>query len=202
MLNRRVVNEFQARPGTWSRGSIALRAIGFVLIVGMLPAAQVCAIDLEGEADLKSQYILNFAKLVEWPAEAGSSSNDRFLIGICGDPYLWRACRRELAGEKIRDSRVSLAPLSLEKAGIPAPEMKVLFVSTDDVEELKKIIAALADRPILLISDHPDFSRLGGSIGLVWDEDRMQFEINRSQETRTGFKINSRLLRVASLVLE
>ena len=198
--------EYSAKMRVTAPGRPVNRSVLWVVLSALLlilPLQGVAyAADLEGEAKLKAKYILNFAKLVEWPVDKDDASNDRFLIGICGDPYLWRACRRELAGKKIAGRRVALSPLSLEKAAGPAAEMKILYVASDDEEELKAIIAALADRPILLISDHPDFSQWGGSIGLVRDKDRMLFEVNRRQEARTGFKINSRLLRVARSVLE
>ena len=173
-----------------------------VLYMTYIPQAPAFSTDLEGEAQLKSSYILNFAKLVEWPEGQDASKDDRFLIGICGDPYLWKACRSGLSGEKIDGSRVALTPLSLDKATTPAAGMKIIFIYSDNEAELKAIIAALADRPILLISDYPNFCQLGGSIGLVWDENRMLFEVNRRQEAHTGFKFNSRLLRVAQRVME
>ncbi len=43
--------------------------------------------DIEGDALLKSTYNLNFAKLVEWSEFDGAVASDRFMIGICGDPY-------------------------------------------------------------------------------------------------------------------
>lgn len=173
-----------------------------VLLFVLPPQGVAYSIDLKAEAQLKANYILNIAKLVEWPEDQAGAKDEKFLIGLYGDPYLWQACRRGLAGKDVADSRVAVTTLSRENATSPADGMKILFVYSDDEEELKDIIAALADRPVLLISDYPDFCELGGSIGLVWDDDRMLFEINRRQEARTGFRINSRLLRVARRVLE
>jgi hypothetical protein len=42
----------------------------------------------------------------------------------------------------------------------------------------------------------------GGIINFVFDEERVQFEINHKAATRAGLRISSRLLGVAKSVLE
>jgi hypothetical protein len=169
-----------------------------VLVLVTLQAGSARSTGLEDEAHLKSSYLLNFAKLVEWPATDG----DRFEIGICGDPFLWRACRKKLAGKEINGLRVSLTPMSLEDATESEPGTRLIFVYSDNQDELVSLIEALADQPVILVSDYPGFCDLGGSIGLFWEGDRMLFEINRTKATRTGLAFNSRLLRVARRGLE
>lgn len=152
------------------------------------------------ELQIKAAYLLNFAKLVTWPETVEEPS--RFQIAVLGDPYLWQECRSELVGKRVDGKRISVTAFSFEDALEAAPATRILYVGDCEPERLDELIAALGDRPILLVGDRPGFCDRGGSIGLLKQEDGFQFEINRRLELRSGMTINSRLLRLAQRVIQ
>lgn len=179
-------------------------AAAFVLLAASFgagwPAVASYGASLDQEARIKATYLLNFAKLVTWPA--GVEDPSRFHISVHGDPYLWRACHRDLAGKRVGGKRVSVSTLSFEDALDPSPATRVLYVAGCDGDQLDRLVEALSDRPILLIGDGPGFCDQGGIIGLLRGEEGIRFEVNRDLELRSGLSINSRLLRMASRVIE
>ncbi len=173
----------------------------WALASGALIPGPAAASSLRENAKIKASYLLNFAKLVEWPADRSGEKESNFLIGLHGDPYLWKASRRGLAGKKVDGERIQVKSLSLEDAMDPPPGMKILYITGSEPDELKKLVAALADRPVVLIGDSPGFCDLGGTIGLLERDGRILFEINRTHELHNGYRINSRLLRIADRLL-
>ena len=154
------------------------------------------------ESEVKAAFLLNFARLVTWPEETPVLSDSTFIIGVQGDPDLLKACRSGLQGRDIGGLSIEIREMSPGEAADPSPWTRIVFLSDMSEAELSRIIDSLSDRPILLVSDLPGFSDLGGSITMTRDGDRMAFEINRHLENSTGLKINSRLLRIARRVLE
>jgi dihydroxyacid dehydratase/phosphogluconate dehydratase len=55
---------------------------------------------------------------------------------------------------------------------------------------------------LLTVSDIPHFAERGGVIGLVSQEDRIRFEVNRSTAEESHLLLSSELLKVAVRVIE
>lgn len=185
-------------------GGSRYRWIGAVILAMLcsfaIPPGSSYGIGHNQDARIKATFLLNFSKLATWPDRERHSSG--FQIAVSGDPYLWQTARSDLAGKRVDGRRVSVVSLDFEEAMSPSPDTRVLYVSGYDEEQLRTLVAALAGRPILLIGDRPGFCDLGGCIGLLHEDDSIRFEINRSQELRSGIRIDPRLLRLAHRVIE
>lgn len=193
-----------ARYGKGSAGNGRRRWVGAMALAALcfaaIPAGSSYGVSHDQEARIKATYLLNFSKLVTWP-DSGEQSG-RFQIAVSGDPYLWQTARSNMAGKRVDGKRVSVTSLNFEEALDPAPGTRVLYLSGYNDEQLARLVAALADRAILLIGDGENFCDLGGSIGLLHEDESIHFEINRSGELRSGIRIDPRLLRLAHRVIE
>jgi len=152
-------------------------------------------------SQLKAGYIYNFARFVAWPDEAFHGSTDPLVIAVAGrDPFDGNLGRM-LEGKNVGDHPIAVVTFPR----IDAPELArskyhVLFVSASESGRVRDVLGSLRGRPILTVSDLPDFGVGGGMIRLFYDGGTLHFEINRSATDEAGLKVSSKMLVLARLV--
>ena len=75
----------------------------------------------------------------------------------------------------------------------------VLYIGNSEAWRIRSILAQIKDRPILSVSDTPEFVKQGGIIGLVKQDDRLKFEINLTAATHAGLRVSAQLANLANL---
>jgi hypothetical protein len=147
--------------------------------------------DVRRETQLKSAYLLNFVKFVEWPP---TTSADTPLI-FC---FLGGLRMRETLENGIESKRVGSRPLTLRQIQTPGETegCSVLYVE----EKWASNLAAPRDPPppMLTVSDAKGFAHNGGIIELFTNENRLKFIINVDNARRAGLRISSGLLQLAA----
>jgi hypothetical protein len=76
----------------------------------------------------------------------------------------------------------------------------MVFISVSEKARLREILEGVKEKNILTVSDIEGFSRLGGMIELVLDDERVRFEVNLDATTKAGLELSSELLKVARVV--
>lgn len=164
-----------------------------VLGIGLLWATVGPAQDVDNEYFLKSAFLLNLARLIEWPDEAAGKPLTFCFIGddSFGDSL-----------ETIRNKTVRERPLVLQKniAFAQIPDCHLLFIDASKHAELPQLLEFTAERPILTVGDMPDFALKGGIVNLINYQERIMLEINLDAAQRTQLRISSRLLSLARLI--
>jgi hypothetical protein len=154
---------------------------------------QTCRAELT-ELQIESAYVFNFVKFVEWPSDTVKPGGQIRLCVIGND-----------------DLHDSLSMLDGRKAGIyelrimPRIELSseisnchVLYIDEQEQHHLVPILKSLADRPVLTISDMPNFAERGGNIGLIYSENKVLFEINLASTRKAGLRMSSQMLNLAA----
>ena len=178
---------------------IALRACYwsiflFVILAGSFSAAQASK---PTESQVKATYLYNFGKFVTWPIDRAAVSG-AFAICILGKDTLGPILDETVQGEKINDKRIQVLRIS------KLSEMSacnILFISSSEENHLPGIIAEAQRVHVLTVSDIPRFAERGGTIGLVNQEDRIRFEVNRTRAEECHLGLSSELLKVAVKVI-
>jgi hypothetical protein len=78
---------------------------------------------------------------------------------------------------------------------------RILFVSSSEEERLSTILEAAQRLSLLTVSTMKHFARRGGDIGLVSQNDRIRFEVNRAAVAKSHLLLSSELLKVAVKVI-
>ena len=78
----------------------------------------------------------------------------------------------------------------------------VVFIAETEEWRVVPILRALADQLVLTVSDADGFVDLGGGIGLVSSDERLQFEVNRGALEQAQLKASANLLKLARNILE
>jgi hypothetical protein len=145
---------------------------------------------------VKSAYLYNFGKFVEWPANS-SSSEEYFNICVLGDEAFGSTLETTIAQESIKGQKVLVKRIAKAQE---APGCRILFISVSQQGHLKEILTELDNTSILTVSDMPEFARLGGMIQFVVQANKVRFEVNLTSAERTGLTLSSQLLQVAVAV--
>lgn len=166
--------------GTWSGLAASARAE-----TGALP-----------EFALKSAYLYQFTLFIEWPADAFDDPNAPVVVCVLGDdpfgPFLDALTQKTTQARPLQVRRI----LRVRDSG----GCHVLFVSASERARLTAVLASLAHRRILTVSDIEGFAGAGGIVEFVPVENKIRFEINLEAAKQSGLRISSKLLSLAMLV--
>jgi YfiR/HmsC-like len=144
------------------------------------------------EREVRVAYLYSLIKFVDWP----SPRND-LLIGYVGSQATGETLLKSLDGRKsdARTLQVVLSPNNemLEKC-------EIIYFGDASPEEIRKTLTKVNGLPVLTVGETDSFPRRGGMIGLVKDEDHIEIIINLQLAQRSGVKISSRVLNLATIV--
>ena len=73
----------------------------------------------------------------------------------------------------------------------------VVFIAASEQRRLNAVLRALSHQPVLTVSDIDGFVEAGGGIGLVTEDDRIRFDINRATLARDQLTLSAQLLKLA-----
>jgi hypothetical protein len=153
--------------------------------MSVMPRAVAQEVSLEYR--VKAAYLFNFAKFVEWPAEAPAGP---LTICVAGRDVFGDVLAQTIRGETI-ESRSLAARVILE----PEPGCHIVFVPRGSATPA--YLRAARNAPVLTVGETPDFIDQGGIITFILDGANVRFEIDQDAANRVGLRISSRLLRLA-----
>jgi hypothetical protein len=144
------------------------------------------------ERAVRVAYLYSLIKFVDWP----NPQND-LLICYLGTPSTGETLFKSLDGRKsdARTLHVALSPGDevLDKCGI-------IYFGDASAQDIRKTMARIDGRAVLTLGETDSFPRHGGMIGLVKDEDHIGIVVNLQLTQRSGVKISSRVLNLATIV--
>ena len=168
------------------------------LIAACLPATGAAAAPPEfSEYQVKAAFLYNFAKFVEWPADAFADSSAALIIGVVGDDPFGAALDKTVLGKTVRGRRLEIA----RYAGIrDIQHCHILFVAASEERQLAAILHKVGSSHVLTVGETRDFAASGGIVNFVVTNYRVGFQINVAAAQRARLRISSRLLRLAEII--
>jgi hypothetical protein len=172
--------------------------MGFSLLliaaVANAGAAAIAQELVQSEARLKSAFIFNFAKFVEWPADAFSEPNSPLVVCIVGQESLAAELAQLIQGKSANGRPVVVRRFAVGQELRPC---HILFISAKNEGSLSQILKAARGASVLTVGETEGFIKAGGIIRFIAVKDRLQFEISSASAEHSGLKISSRLMRLA-----
>jgi len=181
-----------------SQRTLALRWKRSLLGVLLCLLAGAAQAQSATEYQVKAAFLFNFARFVEWPADAFPSADAALQICVLGQDPFGRDFEQVIVDKTVNGHRIEIA----HPDGIPqARACQILFIAASEKARLRDILQGLKGASVLIVGDTPGFAALGGAINFVLDDDRVRFEINLKAAELAHLKISARLLTVAKVVL-
>jgi len=179
---------------------LALLATGEVACAEMPLATVSVATPYFGEYQVKAGFIYRFISFVSWPDE--HLADGVITIGIIGDNPFGDAFN-SVDGSSVGERVVRIRTLAADAAIEDIKACHILFVSLRDDDQLKALLDAIADSPVLTIGDSPGFIDKGGMVGFFKSKKRqIGIEINAAAANRAGLKIRSMLKRISARIID
>jgi hypothetical protein len=148
------------------------------------------------EYQIKAVFLFNFTQFVDWPSGAFANPRAPLVIGVLGDDPFDGFLDDTVRGEKMNNH-----PLVVRRYRRvnEIEDCQVLFIGRTESRRLGRILAALKGRNILTVGDMEGFSRDGGVIRFVVENNRIRFRINVDAADAAHLTISSKLLRLAQI---
>jgi hypothetical protein len=162
-----------------------------VLVIPALPAANP-----PNEYALKSVFLYNFCRFIDWPDVAFGSPNDPIVIGVIGDDPFGPLLDEAVQGETFRGRSIRIehyrSPREIGRCHL-------LFVGASEMGRINEILSAVAGKSIVTVGETPGFIERGGMIALAADRNRVRLLINPDTLKAAKLDVSSKLLRVAEI---
>lgn len=174
-----------------------------------VPFACAHEIDEAKALKVKSAYLYNFAKFIEWPDRAFEDGNAPFVIGVLNDEPFADVLTATVKDKRVAGRRVEVRRFRWSRRAdrTRLRDCHALYIGESRQADLADILALLVPHavgepvlPVLAVSDIDSFARKGGMIGFVLEEGRIVFEINIDAFERAELKASSKLLKLAKIV--
>lgn len=173
-----------------------VRSIAALVAVSLGVVAALAASADYDEYKVKAAFLLNFARLVEWPEGTGPAPGEPLVVGVHGPGAAAGNVTRALEGASVDDHPVSVRGLN---APSQMSNCHIVFVAEEDPAEAAPWLEARG-HGVLTVGEATGFAGRGGVINFFVEGNKLRFEINKKAAERNGLKVSSRLLRLARLV--
>ena len=144
-------------------------------------------------AKLKAIYIQNFTKYIEWPSKKGD-----FVIGVLGNTPTLSFLKNIASRSKTKTNQdiVIKTYSSVEQIG----KCQLLYVTKGKSSLLKSVTSKLKNNHTLIITEKPGLAKKGAAINFVINDNKMKFELNKSNAEKYGLNVGSSLAKLAIVV--
>jgi hypothetical protein len=146
---------------------------------------------------IKAAFLFNFAKFVEWPADAFENNLSPMNLYILGtDPF-------GPALDPLKDKTIKGRPIKIKRVNKvdDIESCHILFISASEKGNLKQILNALRNSYTLTVSEIEGFVQMGGVINFIILNHKVHFEINPVAAEQSRLKISSQLFKLAKIVI-
>ncbi len=144
------------------------------------------------EAKVKSAYLFNLTRFVEWPSNTGDGNT--LLICVTGSDQM-TSMISELAGRQVKDRTLKV---ETDRIADPA-RCQVLYIGRDE-RKAQDLLSRTRGRSVLTVSDRDEFAQQGGIVGFYEDGGKLRLEINTSAARNANLRLSAKLLEVSRVV--
>jgi hypothetical protein len=192
------------RPGSsdeFGRKTLRRGRKAVITICGLVLFGLVMGLNFKGlaqeppsEYQVKAAFMFNFAKFVDWPAEAFAETNSPIVLGILGKNVFGSDLEKTIRDRKVNNHAFKFLPLT---SVLEATNCHILFISPSEKDNFTKIISTLHNTSVLTVSETDGFLKAGGMINFKFEGNNIRFEISDEAAKKAGLKISSKLLSLA-----
>ena len=149
------------------------------------------------DEDVKLALIYKISRFVTWPTT--SDDADSTFTLCLAERSVFDLAKDRFAGRKIRDRDIEVQLLTSAGDTLTG-QCDILYMSRVKQERAKDFLERASGKPVLTISDEPEFAESGGMIGLSTRGGKVTISINVGAYESSELTVSSQLLELAELV--
>lgn len=168
-----------------------IRKIKYSLIIILSLFSIQNGISAQGTSWLKTLFIYNFTKYIQWPNE---NEKGQFIIGVFGQSNIIQEMEEYYKERKVGKQDIFVKRItSIHKVA----DCHILFVPDNNIKRLKEIKPKLINTPLLIIADVKGSINKGADIAFNEKNGALGYSINQKQMENKGLKISSMLIKLS-----
>lgn len=150
----------------------------------------------DGPSKFKATFIYNFTKYFEWP----ESKSNEFNITILGTnpgliQYLTEMSNTKMVGAK------KIVVKNIQTIS-EATKPEILFILPDKSNALTEAVSKFKGKGTLIITEKTGLAKVGAAINFVIEENKINFELNKTSANKAGLTVGARIETMALKVIE
>jgi hypothetical protein len=148
------------------------------------------------EAKFKATFTLNFIRYIGWPEDATKGD---FVIGVLRNKEIADHMREQSAGKKFGFQDVVIKEFkNVEEIS----KCQVIYVSSmvNISKNAATIIQKAGGKNVLLITETEGAASHGAAINFVIRDEKLKFELSKSNASKYGLQLSSKLESMASAI--
>jgi hypothetical protein len=177
--------------------SLGRRLFNVALAYACLMAVSASGQSSLSEIEIKAGFLYNFTKFVEWPAEAFADARAPVVLGVAGVNPFGNLLTSAAAGKSVNGRPVVVKQFAEEEN---PGACQILFISSSEKKRTAQILEKLKGTSVLTVGEGEDFTRAGGMIAFVIENDKVRLVINLAPALASRIKISAKVIAVGRLV--
>ncbi len=163
-------------------------------MLGLLCCPSLVHAESLAEYQIKAAFLYNFLAFTEWPSEVGNT------ITLCvygPDPFgedLNKMQGKGLGARSLAVKRINSVD------GLQG--CQAVFITHPVIGNLRRVLDNLNDRPVLTVADSQDAALQGVALNMSMDQNKVTFEANLAAARANRVNLSSKLLRLATKVIQ
>jgi hypothetical protein len=162
--------------------------------LALIASASAAASDDLPEYRLKAAFLYNFALFTEWPADTGATLN---LCVYGRDPFGEEI--NALRGKPVGDRRMAVRRVTTTQG---LTDCQVVFIADSSGNSIARVLSSLRGVTALTIADTPGAAKQGVALNMSVVQNKITFEANLTAARAANLKLSSKLLSLATEVLQ
>jgi len=143
---------------------------------------------------VKSLFIYNFTKHIEWPSQKMASP--KFEIAIYGKSSIVTKLTAISMDRKVLDKAIEIKVIeNIDDAF----NCNILFIAGGQGEKLNSLLDKCNGKSILIITEEKKMNLNGVCINIFEKDSHIRFELNTAIIKKEGFKVSNQLYELASV---
>lgn len=175
------------------RKGIVFTKLATTLLAGALAWA-AAAEPLAEEYRVKGAFLLNFAKFVQWPADAFPGPGQPITICVVGANPLTPALDQAARQVVVENRSILVRPIEDAQQ---ARQCQIVFVSVSERKRARAVFDAVRGASVLTVGESMGFIAGGGVIEFRVEESKVRIEISAGAAKLAGLRISAKLLSLA-----
>ncbi len=168
------------------------KTLHILLAVILLSAAAPQQVDTN--AKIKSVFIYNFTKYIEWPKNYRQGN---FVVGVLGESPLIKELENMAKTKKVATQDIELIQFNDTKE---ISNCHILIIAPEKSEELPGAIKQIKKNSTLIVTEKDGLAKEGSGINFVVQASKMRFELNKMNVEKYNLKVSSNLESLAIMV--
>ena len=176
---------------------LLIPAIAVLTLLWVVAPVRAAA-DPAAEDAVKAALVYNFARFTTWPQAAFDSEDEPLRICVLAGEEL-RGAFEAIDGRSVSERVVDVC-FSSDVHKLAGSHL--VYVPQSARERWPQLRAALGDAPVLTVGEMTGFLDAGGMMNLARTDNRLVFQVNLPAVKEAGLGVSSRILKLATLVVE